>query len=469
MDDSFYVFCEKGDDSSCGTGWRSDVPIATKMFSVTKYSCATGYYAFGHEIGHNFNMQHDRGTVGSCSQADANNYGYRDPNAEFMTILSYSCKIGQCDNMPKNGCPRIQRFSNSNPSYMYNGKPIGNAKSDNARQFNIQRSVVASFYPAMDCQSNSECNDGDSNTIDTCDFSRRVCVFTALSGSQDILPAFMETLKVTGVRSPVWTLAKLSKAYLSPIPVCTVMYDLGTSLLPAVVRIRKVGSTSFEVRIQNPSNSVLTGRDVHCVVVEEGSWNLPDGRPIEAKKYNSTITDRKGSWIGQALKLQNSYLNLVILGQVMTYNDARWSTFWSRLSAGRIGKHVGEDIRSSRNAELIGYIAIEAGHDFKSSPFEFETGRGPDIFNGYVGSKLSLAYQHAFSSTPVVAVVSQTSMDGPDGSWAVVTTSTLNKASLGISVDEDQTFDLERKHISESVHYAVFSSQGAVPLVKRTI
>jgi hypothetical protein len=436
------------------------------MFSVTKYSCATGYYAFGHEIGHNFNMQHDRGTVGSCSEANTFNYGYRDPNAAYMTILSYSCKVGQCDNMPKDGCPRIQRFSNSNPSYTYNGKPIGDAKSDNARQFNSQRSLVASFYPAMDCLRNSECNDGDSITVDTCNTAKGVCVFKSAGRSQDTVPAFMETLKVSDVRSPVWTLVTLSKQYISPIPVCSVMYDLGATLLPAVARIRNVGSTSFEVRIQNPSNSVLTGRDVHCIVIEEGSWKLPDGRLIESKKYNSTITDRKASWVGQALTLQNSYLKPVLLGQVMTYNDARWSVFWSRLSKGRIGKHVGEDTRTTRNAETIGYIVIEAGHDLASSPIEFETGRGPDIFTSYVGSKLSIAYQTKFSSTPVVAVVSQASMDGSDGSWAVVTTSNLSTTALGISVDEDQTSDMERNHITETVHYAAFSAQGPISLMR---
>jgi hypothetical protein len=242
------------------------------------------------------------------------------------------------------------------------------------------------------------------------------------------------------------------------------MYDLGRTLLPAVVRIRNVQSTSFEVRIQNPSNSVLAGRDVHCIVVEEGSWKLPDGRSIESQKFNSTITDRKGSWVGQPLSLKNLYSKPVLLGQVLTYNDARWSVFWSRLSKSRVGKHVGEDTRKTRNAEMIGYIVFEAGHDSTSSPIEFETGRSPDMFTSYVNTKLSLAYQTKFSSTPVVAVVSQTSMDGSDGSWAVLTTSNLTTTSLGISVDEDQTLDVERIHTTEIVHFAVFSAQGAVSL-----
>jgi hypothetical protein len=147
------------------------------MFSATNYACATGYYTFGHELGHNFGLFHDHGTEQSCSETITFNYGYRQPNAEYRTMLSYDCRMGECDRMPKNGCPRIQRFSNSNPAYTYNGKPIGNANSDNARQFNQYRATVAAFFPAMDCQSDAECNDNNADTTDKCNTAKRVCVF----------------------------------------------------------------------------------------------------------------------------------------------------------------------------------------------------------------------------------------------------------------------------------------------------
>jgi Metallo-peptidase family M12B Reprolysin-like len=149
------------------------------MFSVSHYDCATGYYSFGHEIGHNFGMNHDRGFMNTCSSRDAFNYGYIDPSADFRTILSYDCTVGQCDNVTKQGgCPRIQRFSTSNTSCTYNGRAIGNAITDNARQFNLNRAVVAAFFPAMNCQSNAECNDKNSNTTDTCNTANKACVFT---------------------------------------------------------------------------------------------------------------------------------------------------------------------------------------------------------------------------------------------------------------------------------------------------
>ena len=148
------------------------------MFAVTQYACATGYYSFGHELGHNLGMFHDRGTEKTCSEASTFNYGYRDPNAEFRTILSYDCKKAECDNMPKDGCTRIQRFSNSDSAYTYNGKSIGDAKRDNAKQVNSVRARVAAFFPAMSCRSDIECDDRDSATTDTCNTTNGVCAFT---------------------------------------------------------------------------------------------------------------------------------------------------------------------------------------------------------------------------------------------------------------------------------------------------
>jgi hypothetical protein len=156
--------------------WSGE-PSISYMFSVTQFSCATGYYSFGHEIGHNFGMFHDQGTEKSCSDIGTFNYGYRHPEAEYRTMLSYDCRMGECDLMPKDGCSRIQRFSNSDSKYTYNGKPIGNANTDNAKQLNQFRSRVAAFFPAMNCQSDAECNDDNIDTTDSCNVATGACVF----------------------------------------------------------------------------------------------------------------------------------------------------------------------------------------------------------------------------------------------------------------------------------------------------
>jgi hypothetical protein len=282
----------------------------------------------------------------------------------------------------------------------------------------------------------------------------------------------MESIKVTGVTSVLWKQVTLTKVYKSPIPVCTVMNDKIATFRPAVVRMQAVGPNSFAIRLQNPGDNALGARAVHCIIVEEGKWKLPDGRFMEAQKYSSTVTDGKGSYKGQAQTYRNKYTNPVVLGQVMSYNDAKWSVFWSRSATSYTeaptstslitGKHVGEDPRKVRLTETIGYIVFESGHA-KAGAIEFETGRASDVFVGYIGVSNSHTFQTRFASAPVVAVVTQAAMDGTDGSWAVLT-SNPTTTSVGIAVDEDQAVDVERLHTTEEVHYAVFSIPGAISL-----
>jgi hypothetical protein len=53
--------------------------------------------------------------------------------------------------------------------------------------------------------------------------------------------------------------------------------------------MKDVGSTSFDSSLQNPNGDALEsdGCDVHCVVVKESFWQMPNGRNIEANKYNT--------------------------------------------------------------------------------------------------------------------------------------------------------------------------------------
>jgi hypothetical protein len=268
-----------------------------------------------------------------------------------------------------------------------------------------------------------------------------------------------------------WTIVSLSDTYVSPIAVCTVVYA-GADLIPAVVRMKDVGPQSFQIRLQNPKGDALQARDVHCVVVEQGSWKMPDGRKIEANKYVSTITDRSPSYIGEAQSC--AYVcstPFIVLGQVMSYNDPQWSVFWSRGQNQRTppngsnwftGKHVGQDTSHSRIDEVVGYIVIEEGHAV-SEGIEIETARGLSIVGGYIQTTAVYNFQKAFSTTPAVAVLSQVAMNGPDGSWAVSATS-FSVDSMNVAVDEDRILDEERFHVRERVDYIVFSTAGPVTL-----
>jgi len=140
----------------CGIGWISGNcetcnPDKNWMFTVTKYSCATGQYSFAHELGHNMGCNHDKGTTGRCGSSDYR-YGYRDPNSQYRSILSYPCKSGQCDENPGGSCSRALFFSTPDPNYQWNGKPMGVAKgvgigeTNNAKRINERAEHISKFY-----------------------------------------------------------------------------------------------------------------------------------------------------------------------------------------------------------------------------------------------------------------------------------------------------------------------------------
>jgi hypothetical protein len=71
------------------------------------------------------------------------------------------------DNISDNGCSRVQRFSN--PLSLYQGKPIGSATEDNALHINgVKAEVEAYFDKFIECEINSDCDDGDVCTQDEC-------------------------------------------------------------------------------------------------------------------------------------------------------------------------------------------------------------------------------------------------------------------------------------------------------------
>ena len=132
------------DPNYCGVGYVG--PSKAWMYSVVSWNCATGYFSFAHEVGHNLGLEHDRGSARACDDLADYNYGYRDPQARFRSILAYGCVKGQCDNNPAGGfCTRVQRFSNPNTGF--NGEPIGTRTENNARKINEVKALVAGYYP----------------------------------------------------------------------------------------------------------------------------------------------------------------------------------------------------------------------------------------------------------------------------------------------------------------------------------
>ncbi len=107
----------EADAQYCGIGYlmttlsTSSAPWA---FSVVSHACATGYYSFAHEIGHNQGAHHDVANAGGAATIYPYAHGYQAPNSAFRTVMAYNCP---------GGCTRIQHFAN--PNVLYNGLPTG--------------------------------------------------------------------------------------------------------------------------------------------------------------------------------------------------------------------------------------------------------------------------------------------------------------------------------------------------------
>lgn len=276
----------------------------------------------------------------------------------------------------------------------------------------------------------------------------------------------METGTVTNVGNS-WTTVNLTNTYTSAVIVCT--NDLGSTGLPGVVRVNNVTSGSFDVMVQNPSNSAMSGCEVHYLVVEEGVYNVTDhGIKMEAKKVTASATAENNDWVMESRTYSNSYTTPVVLGQVMSYNDSNWSVFWAcsgsrtsppTASVLNAGKNVGEDpskSRKSRNDETVALIIVEQGSGTVNG-MPYTAAVGADTVRGPDNSSAGYSYSFGAVSNASVAILSVAGMDGGNGGWPVLWGSNpLTDNSVTMVFDEDQTNDTERSHTTEQVAYIIF-------------
>jgi len=122
-------YCGLADDISA---------TAATAFVIVHYGCATGYYSFGHEIGHIAGARHDVAHDGSTSPYPfGHGYQHASSTNGWRTIMGYSCDDGSCPT-------RLKYWSN--PLVKYQGLPLGEAaQANNARVWNERAPVVAAF------------------------------------------------------------------------------------------------------------------------------------------------------------------------------------------------------------------------------------------------------------------------------------------------------------------------------------
>jgi peptidyl-Asp metalloendopeptidase len=119
--------------SSCGLASAIGAS-ATTAFAAVHYGCATGYYSFGHEIGHLQSARHDPANDPSTTPY-AYGHGYQYAAGGWRTIMAYACS---------NNCTRLNFWSN--PAKTRSGVPMGTTSTHhNQRVLNNTKATIAAF------------------------------------------------------------------------------------------------------------------------------------------------------------------------------------------------------------------------------------------------------------------------------------------------------------------------------------
>lgn len=125
------------DSASCGMAWimgsgSISPAFAPNAFSVVAWDCATGYYSFAHEMGHNMGANHNREAGTGMGAYPAYSYGSwiwipGTGRYDYRTIMAYNTNgyvdINRSGNTLTYNSLRVNRWAN--PDVIYAGQPTG--------------------------------------------------------------------------------------------------------------------------------------------------------------------------------------------------------------------------------------------------------------------------------------------------------------------------------------------------------
>lgn len=293
-----------------------------------------------------------------------------------------------------------------------------------------------------------------------------------------------------------WQTVSLPCSYDSMVIVTSPVYKKG--LPPAVVRIEKRNSNSFRIRMQMPgsnkkqsafaepvNNRHLERKDdwrynVYYMVVEEGVYTeAVHGIKMEAGIVSCERVNNSSNWHAQEHQLSNQYSQPVVVGQIQSFNDIRWSAFWANIrhldgqrgtNKVAFGLNVAEDPDRERKTEEIGYVVIEEGTGTIGN-FRYVARLGPATITGFNTTHAEHnTYDLELDFTPETSIVSCASMRGNNGGWAVLqgeNNGPIGKSTLKACIMEDQLHDGEINHTTEQLSYIIFK-ETKLELITKT-
>lgn len=248
---------------------------------------------------------------------------------------------------------------------------------------------------------------------------------------------------------------------------------------PAKIRITNVTTTGFDELVIEPDgvDGVHTTELIHYVAVEPGRHVLPGGDVIEAGFANVSAVQH-GIGVAGAEGYQTIFYsaplpgNPVVLAHLQSANsetanvattpsapfitatirDANGSSF--RVALERSESPTGP----IPSTESVGWIAFPT----PSSGVLFDVDDNAITWSSVNTARNIRGFQDGCfingfgqSSTNAIVVAKKSSHRGGDGGW--IRRCSLSSSTIGLTVDEDTAFDVDRNHILEKAAIIAFS------------
>jgi len=175
------------DFDSCGYGYTNSIGSGTTV-SVAMKRCALGYYSFGHEIGHNIGLTHNK------EAATNRNYPYGHGHliakgshyTGARTVLAYNANGHRS---------RVNWYSNPNVNFPTTGTPTGVAGvSNNAKLLTENRFALAAVGDESECSGSVPTVTTTTTTTTTEKPASNECVLSGVT-------SFSTSLKYLGGKS----------------------------------------------------------------------------------------------------------------------------------------------------------------------------------------------------------------------------------------------------------------------------
>lgn len=248
-----------------------------------------------------------------------------------------------------------------------------------------------------------------------------------------------------------WTRVQLSREFVNPVVVAGPLSLNDPE--PALVRIRNVTGTGFDICVQefDYQDGSHGLESVSYLVMEKGSHTLSDGSVVEAGTFETGST----SFTTRALSAGFATAP-VVMASVTSANeaDAVMVRIWD-VNPNEFVFHLQEEEGNwqSHAPETLSYIAWEPSMGTVNGLAYQVEATAEEVTDGFT----RVGTTQAFASAPALLGAQQTRNGGDP---AVIRVDNAGSAGFDVQVAEEQSKDSEVSHIPEVVGFMAFALPG---------